>query len=375
MKILILSWRGPGHPRAGGAEIVTHEHAKAWIKAGHAVTLFTSSFPGAKAEESIDGVQVIRQGGEILSVQLKAWWWYNFVKKEDFDLVVDHFHGLPFFTPLYVRVAKMAVIQETARRVWFLNRLASPLKQIAGVLGYVLEPTFFKFYKQVPFVTGAQSIIPELTDFGIPEKNITVIHHGVVVVPPKEIKKNNKLTITFLGRLTEDKGIEDALTCFNLIAQQLDGQFWIIGEPEVPSYRQVLDQLVKKYRLTDKVIFWGFVDQAKKFELLSQSHVVINPSAREGWGLVVIEAAAMQTPTVGYNVTGLRDSILDQKTGILTTANTPEQLAEETVKLVQSPEALKKMSLEAKKWADQFSWSHSAQKSLDFIDEVVRNYR
>lgn len=118
LKILIFSWRGPKHPHQGGAEIVTHEHAKAWVRAGHDVTLFTSHFDDAEFEETIDGVKIIRAGSQILTVQLKAFLWYFFRNKNSFDLVIDQFHGLPFFTPLYVRSQKLAFIHEVTKDVW-----------------------------------------------------------------------------------------------------------------------------------------------------------------------------------------------------------------------------------------------------------------
>src|SRR6266498_3127303 len=110
MNILIFSWRGPKHPNAGGAEISTHEHAKGWVKAGHRVTLFTSYFPNSKKEEVIDGIEVKRYGRQMFGVQWEAFVWYLFKPHEKFDLVIDEFHGIPFFTPLYVKVKKMGFI-------------------------------------------------------------------------------------------------------------------------------------------------------------------------------------------------------------------------------------------------------------------------
>ena len=78
MNILILSWRGPGHPNEGGAELVTMEHAKAWVKAGHDVTVFTSSFDDAKKKENINGVEIIRKGGQVFGVHIAAFFWYKF---------------------------------------------------------------------------------------------------------------------------------------------------------------------------------------------------------------------------------------------------------------------------------------------------------
>src|SRR6185312_6565233 len=117
MNVLILNWRDPKNPKSGGAELVTQEHAKAWVKAGHSVIWFTSCFKGAKNEEMIDGVKVIRRGNA-LSVYLLAPFFY-FFSKNKFDVVIDEIHGIPFFTPLYVKKArKTAFIHEVAGEIW-----------------------------------------------------------------------------------------------------------------------------------------------------------------------------------------------------------------------------------------------------------------
>ena len=62
MNILILNWRDIKNPKGGGAEILTHEIAKRWVKKGHDITWFTAEFEGSRLEELIDGVKVIRRG-------------------------------------------------------------------------------------------------------------------------------------------------------------------------------------------------------------------------------------------------------------------------------------------------------------------------
>ncbi|MDQ3018893.1 MAG: glycosyltransferase, partial [bacterium] len=175
MNILVFSWRGPGHPLAGGAEQVMHEHMKGWIDAGHTVTLFTSSFDNAKAEEQIDGVHLIRKGNQILTVHLAAFVWYVLGNHQQFDLVVDQFHGIPFFTPLYTRIPKLAVVQEVARQVWLKNDLHFPWNKIVGFIGFYGELFVYKLYKSVAFMTGSQSAKEELSKMGIPTRKITVV--------------------------------------------------------------------------------------------------------------------------------------------------------------------------------------------------------
>ena len=233
MKVVIFSWRGPGHPNAGGAEIVTHEHAKAWVRAGHKVTLFTSFFPGAKAEEVIDGVKIFRCGNDFVGVRVNAVKWFLGLKDKP-DLVFDHFHGIPFFTPLYVRGKKVAFIHEVAKEVWWMNSLAFPFNVLYALIGYFSEPFVFRlFYKNIPFITVSESTKKDLIKWGIPAKHITIIHNGVSLIKVREVKEHKKTAI-FLGALSKDKGIEDALEVFALINRsQKDWQYWVVGKGEV----------------------------------------------------------------------------------------------------------------------------------------------
>ena len=57
------------------------------------------------------------------------------------------------------------------------------------------------------------------------------------------------------------------------------------------------------------VQFLGRISPSEKLERLARAHVLIVTSVREGWGLVVTEAASVGTPTIAYNVAGLSDSV------------------------------------------------------------------
>jgi glycosyltransferase involved in cell wall biosynthesis len=371
MKILIFSWRGPRHPQAGGAEIVVHEHAKAWVKAGHKVTLFTSSFNNAIDEGLIDGVKIIRQGNQSLQVHINAFIWYLFKRKEKFDLIIDNFHGIPFFTPLYTKTKKLAFIHEVAREVWAMNPWPKPFNLIPTLVGGIAEPFIFKFfYKKVPFLTVSNSTKTELKEIGIPEKNITVINNGVVIEKVKNIKKEKVKTVIFLGALTKDKGIENALEVFKMIFREENNcNFWVVGKGE-KEYTKKLINYANKNGLKNKIRFWGFVDNKKKFELLKRAHVLLNTSVREGWGLVVIEAAAMGTPTIAFDVPGLRDSIINDKTGIIIANNSPTSMAKSVIDLLNNKMQYKKLSKNAIDRSKEFSWNKSTSNSLKLIENL-----
>lgn len=127
--------------------------------------------------------------------------------------------------------------------------------------------------------------------------------------------------------------------------------------------------------IADDIIFWGGrdkVDNNKKFELLARAHVMVNPSVREGWGLVNIEANAMATPVVAYNSPGLVDSVIDGKTGVICKQNSPETMAKEVFDLLEEKNRLDRLSRQAVKWAKSFSWNESKKKSLLLLDKVLR---
>lgn len=373
MRILILNWRDIKHPHQGGAEKVTFEHAKAWIKAGHQVVWFSSAFEKGKNEETVEGIKIIRRGGELVTVHLAAFFWYLQNGRSRFDLVVDQFHGLPFLTPLYVAEKKLAFIHEVTRELWFLNPLPKPFNFLAGFLGYFLEPWLLKAYRQTPFFTVSDSTKKGLVDLGISKKNITVIHNGIRIVRPKPFPVKEKLaTFVFLGSLDKDKGIEDAIKAFGLINKKKKNcQFWVIGRGG-PLYLKKLKSMAEALGIKKKVRFWGFVSEKKKFALLARAHLLFNPSVREGWGLVVIEANGVGTPTIAYNSPGLRDSVVHQKTGIICRRNSPGDLSDEALFLMANKKLYRRLRQGALKWAHQFNWQLSTKKSLKLIESLVK---
>ncbi len=373
MKILIFSWRGPGHPNAGGAEISTHEHAKGWIKAGHSVTLFSSYYQGAKRKEQVDGVTIIREGRQFFGVQWEAFKWYLFKDHPKYDLVVDQFHGIPFFTPLYVKEKKLAFIHEVTKEVWMLNNWPWPANLIPASVGILFEPLIFKLlYEKIPFMTVSESTKKDLILWGIPKEHIFVIHNGSYMPKIKTLpSKEKKNTLIFLGVLNRDKGIEEALEIFSILNNKIkDCQFWIVGKAGARYLENLKSQAVR-LKLDKKVKFWGFVSEEKKYDLLSRSRLLINPSIREGWGMVVIEAASVGTPTVAFNVPGLRDSIIDGKTGILSKEHFVDSLADEIVKLVENEKRYIKISQNAIVWSRNFSWNKATKLSTDLVNKIA----
>jgi glycosyltransferase involved in cell wall biosynthesis len=370
MNILVLSWRDPKHPTAGGAEQVMHEHMKGWIKAGHTVTLFSSRVKNLPSEERLDGVNIIRKGDQYVGVKIAVFLYWQ-KNKDRYDFVVDQFHGIPFFTPLYIDKPKLAVLQEVTKQVWFLNELPFPLNWIIGFLGYVFEPVIFLFYRTVPFMVGSESAKKDLIKMGILGKKITVVPHGVIIEKPNPFPKKEKTkTVIYLGALAKDKGVEDAIKAFAILNKKGSYNFWIVGRGAL-QYQKYLLSLAESLGLDKKIKYFGFVDNKQKFELLAKAHVLVNPSAREGWGLVNIEANTMGTPVVAYSSPGLVDSVKNGQSGILCNLNTPISIVNKVEKIMEE-KIYRKFQTGSLLWSESFSWKTSRRNSLSLLKEITR---
>ncbi|MEX2007744.1 MAG: glycosyltransferase family 4 protein [Candidatus Levyibacteriota bacterium] len=362
-RILILNWRDIKNPSSGGAEVLTHEIAKRWSTWGYEVSHFSSYFKGAKKEEIIDGVKIIRRGNPDArhfhrSVHFMAFLYYK-KNKNKFDVVIDEIHGLPFFTPLYVKKKKVALICEVANEIWDVN-FPFPFNKI----GKLIEKNYFRFYKKEPFLTISNSTKNDLIKFGVSKKNITVLPMGITL--PKKLpnfKKEKKPTMVFVGRLLKAKGIEDAIEVGKILKQDLpDIRLWVIGRGE-EEYEKKLKSKAKESGLQKSVLFQGFVKQDKKFELISRSHVLVVPSTKEGFGLTVPEAGIVGTPAVAYNVGGLRDIIQNGRNGFVVDIN-PSSMALGIKRILANDSLYKRLQEGATISAKKLDWDNTAKVAL-----------
>lgn len=373
MRILILNWRDLKNPDSGGAEILTHEIAKRWVKMGHKVTQFSSLFNNAKEEENLDGVKIIRRGYPdarylLGSVHFWAFRYYLSHFRGKFDAVIDEIHGLPFFTPWYVREKKVALICEVAGEIWW--KMFGPL---FGLIGRLTEIFYLRtVYKRIPYLTISESTKEDLVKSGVKRENITVLPMGISM--PRDIKtfdKEKDTTLIFVGRLSKSKGIEDAIIALRKVSKKIPKvKLWVVGRGK-KEYVDHLESLAKKLNVFEKITFFGYVAEPKKFELMSRSHILLAPSMKEGWGLIVPEAGLMGTPVVGYNVKGLKEVILDKKTGYLTLNNSPKELANSIEKVLKDKLKYQKISAAAKKLSSSYNWDNTAEVALEVLKEKL----
>jgi glycosyltransferase involved in cell wall biosynthesis len=367
-RIVIFNWRDIRHPRAGGAEKVTHEIARRWVQWGHSVTLFCSQYPGAVAEESIDGVRVVRRGDQH-TVHWEAYRYYPRLLRGNCDVILDEVNTIPFFAPLYAREPVIMFSHQLAREVWHYE---APFP--VSALGYLAEPLYLQAYRRTPILTVSQSTHDDLRSWGL--RGPSYIIPEAVDARPSEVlpgldTKEPNLTLAFVGRVVPSKRVDHIVRALALIhrAGVTDAQLWIIGAWQ-DGYRRRLEDDLRALRLGRRVIFHGQVDEGTKEALLARAHVLVMTSVREGWGLAVTEANVLGTPAVVYDVPGLRDSTKRGETGLICSRNTPAGLAQNILSLHATPSRYAALRERAWSVARHFSWDRTAREAWQFIERI-----
>jgi glycosyltransferase involved in cell wall biosynthesis len=345
----------------GGAEVFTREVAKRWAEAGHEVTLFTSVFPGCRGEEFLDGVRVVRAGGRY-SVYWKAKEYYKKrFSKEDYDVIIDEINTKPFFTPKFVNNGEktFALIHQLAREYWFYET-PFPISYIGY---YFLEGRWLRNYVDVPTVTVSESTRQDLLSLGF--KKVFVVPEGINFTPLSEVSEKEEYpVVVYAGRLKRAKRPDHAVRVFKIVKEKFqNAELWIIGDG---PFRKELERIAG-----EGVKFFGGLPNEGRRRLLAKAWVLVNPSVREGWGLNVIEANALGTPCVAYDVAGLRDSVRNGETGMLVPNGDVEALANAIIKVLSDYGLREKLSRNAIKWAGRFRWDKTAEEFLKVVEYVV----
>ena len=364
VRFLMLNWRDPKNPLAGGAERVSLGYMRGLVERGHEVYWFTYDFPGGAKEEIIHGVKIVRGGGKGSSI-VQARRWYQ--EQERFDLVIDQHHGIPWYAPWWCRTKCIAYIHEVLGPIWDAF-YGWPLNAI----GKAQERWTHWLYRNVAFWTVCESTREQLMRNGV--KEVHVIPNGVATqaiaeLPPKPFREPLRLAV--VSRLAPNKRIDHAIrTMKELQTRGVQAELTVIGEGEM---EQNLKGLVRELGLEGKVTFAGALPEAEKDALLRQSHLLLHTSQREGWGLNVIEANAMGTPAAVYPVPGLIDSTLDNHTGVVARGETPALLAGRVQELVRKPDFYQTLRTNAWQRAAEFHWSNVLPQALDWLEEMGRS--
>ncbi len=209
--------------------------------------------------------------------------------------------------------------------------------------------------------------------YNVPEDKIQVAYEGY--------KDNYKFQITnaksnpndqiskpylfFIGRLEERKSIVSIIETYNILKEKynIPHSLVLAGKPGY-GYEKI------KFKIQNskfKIIELGFVDEAKKWELLSGAEVFLFPTLYEGFGLPILEAQSVGVPVVTSNVSSLPEVAGDS--ALLIDPKNPSEIAEAVQKILSNENKKKDLINRGLENVKRFSWEKCAQQITNVLEQ------
>ncbi len=246
--------------------------------------------------------------------------------------------------------------------MWKLSKLEKQAAEKADIIITISKYTQNKIIQLYEIEKEKIRIVPNGVDIQKfkPRKNLTRIK--------RQIGINNRQCVLFVGRLIPRKGLSFLVQAAkHIIKEKEQTAFVIVGDG--PQKNQLISYL-EKNRIRKNFIFLGDIKDEILPLIYNCAEIFVFPSVQEGQGIALLEAQAASKPVITFNTGGVRETILNQETGLLVEPNNKE-LANAIMKLLKNNEMRNKMGKKGREFVSKnFSWEKSAKKLLETYKEV-----
>ena len=359
----------------GGAEKRVYELAKRLAQRGHEVHWYSIGWwwpEQGQKDITMDGIILHgvskpielysddrRSIKEAILFSLKL---FKPLWKESFD-VVDC-QGFPFFSCFTAKIHSLmgkSNLIITLHEVWgdyWYQYLGKP-----GIFGKIIERIMLGLTDNI--ITVSKKTKKDLKKI-IKSENSIVISNGIDFNHITKIQPSNeKSSVIFAGRLIKEKNVDVLIKSIKIVKKKIpDIKCLIIGEgPEELK----LKKLVAELQIEDNIIFKGFM---KNYDdligYMKSSKVLVLPSTREGFGIVVIEANACGIPVivVDHEMNAALDLVHDGENGFKTKLS-PVDMADNIIKSIEREEENKEKYIEI---SAEYDWNNV----VDSLEKVYR---
>ncbi len=360
VRILHLIYDHVRNPWVGGGGAVrVYELCRRLASRGHEVTVVSGRFPGVKdySEGNLRYEFVGSSANYILSTFSYAFRAAQFVRKEAtrFDVIVEDFAPWnPAFSSLLTpRPVVLHVNHREGagilRRWWLL-----------GTPFYLIEKWYPRLFRNVTALseeTRRKINVPAA--FIVPAG----INSSMSDTAPEGVEAKGDPFILYVGRLhIRNKGLDVLLSAM----KRIDRRLVLAGRGRDENR---LKQIAEGLGLSN-VEFAGFVSEEQKIALLREDCILVLPSRFEGWGIVVLEAAACGRPVIVSDIPELRYAV---KAGFAISfkAGDAKDLADKLNYLLGNESLRREMGLKARAYARSCTWDKIAAEYEQYLRGIV----
>lgn len=218
---------------------------------------------------------------------------------------------------------------------------------------FIINKQIVKYnLKNADLITSTSHIMAEKTK-KYTSKNIEVIPFGVDIehfkpIKEKKIFTNNELVIGTVKTLEYKYGIDTLIKSFYLLKKNLSHlnlKLFIVGNGKE---KQKLLKLTQELNISNDVIFYGAVDNKNVPQILAEIDIFVALSRYESFGVAVVEAMACEKLIVASNVSGFKEIMINNETGILVEKENPQATASAIQYLIENKNTAIQMAKNAR---------------------------
>jgi len=337
----------------GGSQKVVAELADYLVSRGHHVEFFVQKYDSNTPYKQFNRMKInlLRPSSKILSPLV-----FLFKKIKGFDVVITSNFPSNFAC---IRNKNSFFICYSPRRYFYDLRDYS-FRQ-AGLIGKIVLLVKILLFKQIDILSArkAKSLVcicrnvQKRVEKYYSIKTSKILYCGIDSDKYKQGKYKNY--ILSVSRFVDAKRIDLIVRSMKFVKDK-NLKLLLVGEgPEEKNLRRLVGN-------NKKIIFLGKVDENHLKELYSNCLAVVYVPLDEDYGLIPLEAGASGKLTMGVNEGGLKETIINNKTGFLIDKVSPERIAEKIDLIAKDKNLAKKMGRAAKNYSLKFDWKHLLPK-------------
>lgn len=365
MKILSLTYEYP--PIGGGGSIVASSLNETLVHFGDGVEVVTSAMPGLASDEIVNGVHVYRTPcwrrhrhytttPELMTTLVPAWWKAVAVVR-DFrpDLIHTHF-----------AIPSGAVAAMLSRRCGLPFLITAHGSDIPGynpdrfrTMHWLVHPLWRQIMRRAAMVTSPSHYLARLIHQHV-DVPVTVIPNGYAPAPRLGHEKRNLVLV--VARLFPRKGVQHFIDA----TRNLPGDWEFIVAGDGP-YRRTLQR--QAARLNVPIRFTGFVDKTTLRGLYEQARIMVFPSVRENFPIVLLEGMDAGCAIITTDDDGCSEVI--GSAGIIVPRGGPAAIRAALLRLMGDPRECERLSRCARERAREFRWPRIAQRFREAYAQVL----
>jgi glycosyltransferase involved in cell wall biosynthesis len=305
---------------------------------------------------------------------------YGIFKKEQFDIVHSIMPKSGFLSMLAGLFARVPVRVHTfTGQVWknstgvkrFILKTMDKMLAVCATHILVDSPSQREFLISGGVVSREKSsVIGNGSMCGVDENKFYFDEEARRNIRKTLSIASDDIVFIFLGRMNRDKGILDLSRAFASLCSRFGNVHLLLSGPDEENMGEKVLDICSQ--CSDKVHIMGYADAPEKN--MSAADVFCLPSYREGFGLVIIEAAAVGIPSIGSRIYGITDAIDDGVTGLFFEPAAHHDLMLKMTRFVEDPSLVRSMGKRARENALQkYSKEKITFAMIDYYKELERS--